>query len=273
MPEGLIDNSAFIIHHLMLSQGEKRLLTTMNFSGISKQTPLGKLLRFPLKFIPPQTVIPIWQGKLRKKKWIVGSGDSGYWLGSYEYEKQLLFEQTIPEGSVVFDIGAHVGFYTLLSSVIVGTSGKVVAFEPLPRNLFYLHEHLRLNHIQNVMVIEAAVSAASRVTSFDESPTSFTGHISPQGTLQVKTVALDELTSTGQIPMPTHIKLDVEGAELSVLSGARETLSLAHPTIFLATHGDEIHQQACQFLESLGYHLKAIGAESIQQSSEIIAYP
>jgi FkbM family methyltransferase len=245
----------------------------MNFSGISKQTFLGQLLRFPLKLIPPQTIMPIWQGKLRNKKWIVGSGDSGYWLGSYEYEKQLLFEQTITEGSVVFDIGAHVGFYTLLASVLVGTSGKVVAFEPLPRNLFYLHEHLRLNQLQNVMVMEAAVSEASRVTSFDESSTSFTGRISPEGKLQVKTVALDALTSTGKIPMPTHIKIDVEGAELSVLCGAQETLNQARPTIFLATHGAEIHQQACAFLESVGYRLKAIGAGSIQQATEIIAYP
>jgi FkbM family methyltransferase len=245
----------------------------MNFSAISKQTLLGQLLRFPLKLIPPQTIMPIWQGKLRNKKWIVGSGDNGYWLGSYEYEKQLLFEQTLTPGSVVFDIGAHVGFYTLLSSVLVGKNGKVVAFEPLPRNLFYLHEHLRLNQIQNVTVMEAAVSAASRVTSFDESSTSFTGRISSAGQLQVKTVALDELTLTGQIPMPTHIKIDVEGAELSVFSGARETLNQARPTIFLATHGTEIHQQACDFLESLDYHLKAIGAESLQQSTEIMAYP
>lgn len=245
----------------------------MNFSGISKQTFLGKLLRFPLKFIPPDTIMPIWQGKLRNKKWIVGSGDNGYWLGSYESEKQRLFQETITPGSIVFDIGAHVGFYTLLASVLVGASGKVVAFEPLPRNLFYLKEHLRLNRIQNVTVIEVAVSSSCGVISFDEGSSSYTGHISSQGEIQVDTVALDELINREQIPLPTHIKIDVEGAEMSVFSGARAMLTLAQPIIFLATHGDEVHQQSCQFLESLGYRLKAIGARSIQESDEIVAYP
>jgi FkbM family methyltransferase len=245
----------------------------MNFSGISKQTFLGKLLRFPLQFIPPDMIMPILQGKLRNKKWIVGSGENGYWLGSYEYEKQLLFQNTITPGSIVFDIGSHVGFYTLLASVLVGSTGKVVAFEPLPRNLFYLKEHLRLNHSQNVTVMDVAVSSSCGVVFFKDDPTSYMGHISFQGEIQVETVALDELISKGQLPIPTHLKIDVEGAEMSVLSGAKSMLVNARPTIFLSTHGNEAHQQSCQFLESLGYRLTAIGAGSIQQSSEIVAYP
>ncbi len=50
---------------------------SMNFSGISNQTPIGKLLRFPLKLIPTQMKMPILQGKLRGKKWIVGSSQHG----------------------------------------------------------------------------------------------------------------------------------------------------------------------------------------------------
>jgi hypothetical protein len=82
----------------------------INFSGITNQNILGKILRSPLRLIPPKTVLPILQGKLRGKKWIVGSGQHGAWLGSYEYEKQLLFQQIVQEGNVVYDLGANNGF-------------------------------------------------------------------------------------------------------------------------------------------------------------------
>jgi FkbM family methyltransferase len=241
----------------------------MNFSGISNQNILGKLLRSPLKLIPPMTVMPIMQGKLRGKKWIVGSGQHGSWLGSYEYEKQLLFQQIVTEGSVVYDIGSHSGFYTLLASVLVGRSGKVVAFEPNPNNLYYLKEHLQLNHIENVIVIEAAVSDSRGEVSFVGS--GFTGHISSQGEFSVKTVALDELINLGEIPIPNFLKIDIEGAEILALSGAKSLLRKFRPTILLATHGSEVHQESCDFLESLGYQLEAVYGGSLQESNELIA--
>ena len=66
--------------------------------------------------------------------------------------------ETSEERCVVFDIGANTGFYTLLASVLVGPQGRVFAFEPVPLNLRYLNEHLRLNNIKNVSVIDAAVA-------------------------------------------------------------------------------------------------------------------
>jgi len=129
----------------------------INFSGITDNSVVGKVLRLPLKLIPGGTILPILQGNLKGKKWIVGSSNHGCWLGTYEFAKQRLFSETIREGSVVYDIGAHVGFYTLLASVLVGPKGKVVAFEPLPRNIYYLKKHLRLNQCKNVILVEAAV--------------------------------------------------------------------------------------------------------------------
>ncbi len=77
----------------------------MNFSKINYQSFLGKLIRLPLRLIPKKMVMPILQGSLRGKKWIVGSGEHGYWLGSYEYQKRLAFEKTIKRNTVVYDIG------------------------------------------------------------------------------------------------------------------------------------------------------------------------
>jgi hypothetical protein len=117
----------------------------IDFSKISKKSLIGKFLRRILKLIPPNSVLPILQGKLRGTKWIIGSGVFSYQLGCYEAEKQKAFIKQVKSGDVFYDIGAHIGFYTLLASKLIGDRGRVYAFEPLPRNIFYLKKHISLN--------------------------------------------------------------------------------------------------------------------------------
>lgn len=245
----------------------------MNFSGIPYKSIFGKIARFPLKLLPPNLQIPILQGKLKGKKWIVGSSNHGCWLGSYEYEKQLLFEKAIKPGSVVFDLGANVGFYTLLSSTLVGKTGKVVAFEPVPRNLLYLKKHLLINNIKNVQIFEVAVSDKTGETNFDESFNPSVGKISKTGNLRVKTVVLDELFKQEQIPLPNYIKIDIEGGELSALLGAKTVINLAKPTIFLATHGNEIKNNCLNLLNKLEYDIISINKDmDFEKSDEFLAF-
>ena len=233
---------------------------------------LGRSLRSILKIIPPNAEIRILQGRLRGKKWIAGSSVNGCWLGSYEYEKQHLFEQTIQQGKVVFDLGAHVGFYTLLSSILVGESGKVIAFEPLPRNFEYLKKHIAINQIKNVNVIEAAVSDKPGVIGFNEGPDTTMGRISNKGSFEVKTVVLDDLVEKAEIPVPNYLKIDIEGAEMLALKGARIILEQHHPTIFLATHGKEVHQECIKFLSENGYKLSSIiNGKSLGETDEVLA--
>lgn len=177
----------------------------------------------------------------------------------------------ITSGTVVYDIGAHSGFYTLLASVLVGNRGKVVSFEPLPDNLKYLKRHLEINNISNTEVIAAAVCDRNGTAYFETHNSSFQGHLGSKGTLQVKTVGLDELITQEQLPIPNCLKIDVEGAEVQVLEGARQTLSKFHPTIFLATHGDAIQKECCQFLIDLGYQLRSISKKELADSDEILA--
>ncbi|MBN8559321.1 MULTISPECIES: FkbM family methyltransferase [unclassified Leptolyngbya] len=244
----------------------------MNFSGISYQSPLGKLLRSPLQWLPKEMQMTILQGKLKGKRWTVGSSQHGCWLGSYEYDKQQLLEQTIAAGSIVFDLGAHVGFHTLLASALVGSSGRVFAFEPMPKNLHYLKQHLKMNQIQNVTVIEAAISDTDGVASFDLAASSFHGHLAAQGSLQVRTISLDSLLNQGEIPLPDYIKMDVEGAEVAALQGMRTILEQAHPTIVLATHGDEIQQQCRELLTAIGYQFQVIGDKPLESADELLVY-
>lgn len=206
-------------------------------------------------------------------RWIIGSGTHGCWLGSYEYDKRTLFESLVSKGSVVYDIGANVGFYTLLASVLVGEQGQVVAFEPAPRNLLYLRFHLQMNRVTNVTVVEAAVADSSGVRLFDAGPDPSMGFISDRGNLSVKVVTIDELVHSGEAPAPTHLKIDVEGAELSVLRGGTSTLTVCRPTVFLATHSKDLHRDCCGLLSSLGYRLQPIWGDTLDQADEILACP
>lgn len=225
----------------------------------------------PLSMIPGNAAMPILRGRLRGKRWIAGSLTNGCWLGSFEAEKQRLFEANVKSGDAVFDIGAHAGFYTLLASELVGSSGQVYAFEPLPRNTHFLREHLRLNKVSNVEVIETAVSDKCCDAYFDDTPGNAMGHLANTGRLKVRSIAIDSLISTGKVPPPDCMKIDVEGAELLVLSGAKSTLENYRPTIFLATHGPQLHEQCCDFLKSFGYQIEGLGGASPAQCDELIA--
>lgn len=243
----------------------------MNFSGISSKSVLGRLLRLPLQAVPKSAILPIVQGKLQGYKWIAGSSNHGCWLGSYEYEKQQLIGKTVQPGTVAFDIGAHVGFYTLLFSELVGPKGQVFAFEPHPGNLEYLKRHLSINQVSNVQVVEGAVSDASGRVLFKQGPNSSMGHVSDSGDFEVEQYSLDALVIEGNLPVPHYMKIDIEGAEYKALNGARRILQQFHPVIFLATHGAQVHQDCCQFLLDLGYELTAISGETISDTDEMVA--
>jgi FkbM family methyltransferase len=243
----------------------------MDFSKIDARSFKGKLLRLPLKLLSPEMIVPIMSGKLRGKKWIVGSSIHGCWLGTYEYKQQITFSKIITPQSVVFDIGGNVGFYTLLASVLVGKNGRVFVFEPLPRNLIYLKKHLEINNVKNVIVIESAVSNNNGMATFDEGPRGEMAHIAETGRLYVKTVTLDNLVESGELPLPDFIKIDIEGAEYDALMGMRILLSRARPVIFLSTHGRGPHQDCCNFLKDMGYRLKPIDDTHLSNAREIMA--
>jgi len=231
------------------------------------------LLRLPLRLIPKGAVLPILQGRLRGKKWVVGAGEHGYWLGSYEMSKRKAFEEEIPKGAVVFDVGANVGYYSLLASVLVGERGRVYAIEPLPRNVHFLQRHIEINHLDNIEIIEAAVSDHAGTASFDLGASSAMGHLSDAGEIEVRLVCLDEMLENGVIQPPDYIKVDVEGTEYKVLKGARKLIQGYHPIFFLDTHQREAHQQLITLLKELGYTFKILDGKPLPETKELIAYP
>jgi len=243
----------------------------VNFSALSSRTLGGKLLRLPLRLIPDSARLPIVQGPSKGNRWIVGSGNHGCWLGSYELEQRMAFQHYVGAGDIVYDVGAHVGFYTLIASTLVGDTGRVVAFEPLPENLNFLREHLSINRIENVTVVDKAVTSHSGSEKFRRHQDRSMGSISNDGELSVSTVRLDDLIEGAHLPPPSVIKMDIEGGEYRALSGAREFLSRAHPTIILSTHGRDIHDDCCRLLRQLGFDLLSLDAGEIEESSNVLA--
>ncbi len=245
----------------------------MNFSKINYQGFLGKILRLPLRLIPKKMILPILQGRLRGKKWVVGAGEHGYWLGSYEMNKRLAFEREIQPGTVVFDVGANVGYFSLLASELTGKKGQVYSFEPLPRNIEYLKKHISLNDIGNIQVIEAAVSFQSGEALFDLGASSAMGHLSDIGGLRVRMVSLDDLVSEGQLQPPDYMKIDVEGAEYDVLRGAEKIINEFQPTLFMDTHQRAAHQNSIRYLEEHHYRLEILDGKTLSETKEFIARP
>ncbi len=238
------------------------------FRTLSHTTKLGKVARYPLKLVPPTMVMPVLTGKLRGKRWIVGSGTHGWWLGWHESEKQRAISEEVRPNTVFYDLGANVGFYSLLASMLVG-HGRVFSFEPVPRNLSYLKRHLDLNHAGNVDVQALAISDKTGVARFRVDEDFSMGHISTEGDISVQTATLDSLVQDGRILPPNYIKMDIEGAEHEALLGARECFERYKPTLFLATHGQEVHEQCCGLLKSWGYELSSIGTDD----AELLAVP
>src|SRR5581483_4005597 len=146
----------------------------------SPTTRLGRIMRLPLRLLPANLVVPVLQGELIGKRWIVGSSVHGCWLGSYEIQKQRCIASQLKPGSVFYDIGANAGFYSLLACSQVAP-GRVYAFEPVPRNAEYIRRHLELNGVSNVQVLTLAISDEDGSAWFRQEQTGLMGCLDPEG--------------------------------------------------------------------------------------------
>ena len=246
-------------------------MSLVDLSVLRGDSLLGKLVRLPLRLVPKNAIVPILQGDLRGRWWVAGSSVHGCWLGWYERDKQLEFVRALRPGAVVYDIGANVGFYTLLSSVLVGDRGRVYAFEPVPRNVRYLRRHIQLNRLQNVEVMDLAVGESAGEASFDDTLGDSQGKLSTGGRLHVRLASLDGLMAAGDLRPPDLLKIDVEGAEAAVLKGGLGILRAHHPKVFLATHGLSEHSECLAILRDLGYQIAAVDGGPAEDTDEVTA--
>ena len=193
-------------------------------------------------------------------------------LGSYEPAQTQRFVELIGKGDVFFDVGANAGYYTLLGARLVGPRGQVLAFEPEPNNAFFLRRHVDWNGLSNVIVLETAVGCDDGSVWFSPGSGTGTGRVGATGEYEVAVCRIDTLLE-GVDRLPTHIKIDVEGAECDVLEGAQRTIKTARPTLFLSTHGQMVRRACRDWLAAVDYDIAAIDGGAADRSSEWICRP
>lgn len=195
----------------------------------------------------PRIPVPV---RLSFGVWFVARGDDlGKTLTSDEYEKaeRAFLERFLRPGTTVLDIGAHQGLYTLLAAKLVGPNGSVFAFEPSPRERRALRLNLVLNRCRNVLIESVAVGVANTTATLHVVQDIHTGcnSLKPPNVrsatrpIQVPVIRLDEWVQKRNVPRVDFIKLDVEGAELTVLQGA-EGLLLREPRPMILSEIQEV---------------------------------
>lgn len=203
----------------------------------------------------PDTIVGLKDGR----KFHVSPDDALYWpiyhgLG-YEPEVTGIVRRLIKPGDTVLDIGANVGWFTSLFGKLVGPTGKVIGFEPVPDNYARLVEHVEINDLaQNTEIMRVAVGkeksnvdihvfenrtkARSSLSSLNET-TNFVK-------IPVQLVTVDGILKERSIGNISLMKVDVEGAEFDVLLGAKQLLTQENAPIIVIEINNDVN-------DSFGY--------------------
>jgi FkbM family methyltransferase len=192
-----------------------------------------------------------------------------YFEGGGEPEVQEALQQHVRSGMTIYDVGANIGFFTLLAARFVGQQGRVVAFEADPEIARRLREHVSRNVFGWVALEEKAVWSESSIVFFERidpatSPDRGLGHVVTEGavdTIRVSAVSLDDYTKTH--PPPDFLKCDVEGAEIEVFRGAQRLLREKRPVIICEMHSENNHRVLVEEFSRLGYTCRPCGTNHV----------
>ncbi|WP_259312750.1 FkbM family methyltransferase [Capillimicrobium parvum] len=187
-------------------------------------------------------------------------GIPGYLVGTTELAVQRELERRLRPGDVVHDVGASIGFLTVICARLVGPEGRVVAFEPGDDAAGRLRHNVALNGLRNVTLVRAGVvDRAGRGA--------FTGHSSlvwgdveaiDDGPIRLTTI---DAEIAGGLPAPDLVKLDVEGTEGAALRGMAATLRDHRPVVLCEIH--DTHDEVAALLDGAGYDVAPLAGEGL----------
>jgi FkbM family methyltransferase len=194
--------------------------------------------------------------------------EKDYWLGIYEPNLQQAIKEYIQKGWIVYDVGANIGYISLLLAKAVTASGHVYAFEALPDNFARLQKNVQMNSFQETITpLHMAVIDASKPVTFLVGPSNGMGKVSGSAgrlevvyeqSLTVPGISLDDFVYQQGYPAPQAIKMDIEGGEVLALPGMRRVLREAYPLLLMELHGPESSQMAQHILTEAGYRLNTM---------------
>ena len=244
----------------VLPQSSKRALY--------RNKPLAKLIRTSLNRAAPEGLseVTIAAGDNKGMHMLLDlKVEKDYWLGTYEPELQAAISDLVKPGQIVYDIGANIGFITLLFTKRTGSQGHVYAFEALPANVIRLIHNIELNaFVEMVTIIQAAVQDQSGDAEFLVAPSTGMGKVNGSAgrdsvdyeeAIQVEGISIDGfIEDTGNL-LPDIVKIDIEGGEVLALPGMVNLLHAHHPILLIELHGNEAAQVTWDQLKQENYRI------------------
>lgn len=242
---------------LKLSLYKTGLFSNLIRSGVNRFVPEGK------------TTVEVISGELTGTRLSLNlKSEKDYWLGTYESELQDVIKKKVSPGMVVYDLGANIGYLSLLFSKLVAETGKVYAFEALPENVARIEENLSLNPgYKNIEIVPKAVTDKEDKVDFLIGPSTGTGKVMGsagrqnfkyQREISIEGTSIDHYVFTGKKQEPDLIKIDIEGGEYIALEGMKLVLNQVKPLILLELHGPEATSVSCKILQDAGYKIYQI---------------
>jgi FkbM family methyltransferase len=149
--------------------------------------------------------------------------------GVYEKDETALFKNIVKKDMTVVDVGANIGYYTLLAARLVGENGHVFAFEPDPKNFGLLSKNVALNGYKNVVPVQKAISSETGSAKLFLDKNNLGGHSLSEANVTKAAAVSVELTSIDDFFKNTNVKvdivkMDVQGSEMKVLEGMTKTI-------------------------------------------------
>jgi FkbM family methyltransferase len=238
---------------------------------------------------------------LRDRAWTIEGGDGAglkfrlpqnhdYLTGTSELPVQQALAGQLRPGGVFYDVGANVGFFSLLAAKRLGPAGCVCAFEPVAENAASVRANAKINRFANINVFELAAGRTSGtaellLTDWDGGGSLSNSAVRPSEPVsrrQVRVVALDDWIPAERLPKPGVVKIDVEGVELEVLQGMSKTIAEFKPVLLYEVDDgrkDSFHRrwkELDDYVAGFGYsinHLKSSYANSGWNVGHTLALP
>jgi len=270
----------------VLSQSSKRALY--------RNKPIANLIRKGLSRAAPEGLseVTIAAGDNKGMHMLLDlKVEKDYWLGTYEPELQAAISDLVNPGQIVYDIGANIGFITLLFTKRIGGEGHVYAFEAMPANVTRLIHNIELNALDEmVTIIQAAVQDQSGKARFLVAPSTGMGKVNGSAgrasvayeeSIQVEGISIDDfIEETGNL-LPDIVKIDIEGGEVLALPGMVKLLHAHHPILLIELHGNEAAQVTWDHLKQENYRICRMEPEyprvnkiqDLDWKSYLVAFP